>query len=164
MKILRLKDHPVTILYNSFYYYNFYIHRPYALLVIGRAKILIEETKIPVSELETINKKDLFLIGDPNVRFSMKKYKKGSTTEDEIRNQFLKLLNEEYKDYLHIYTDGSKMDNKTSYAFITGNISEAKRLPSVCSVFTAELYAIYLAIKYINNSYWRKAVIFSNFQ
>ena len=54
------------------------------------------------------------------------------------------------------------MNEKTSYAFIVNNITEANRLPSICSVFTAELYAIYKAIEYIENSNWNKAVIFSD--
>ena len=40
-KILRLEDHPVTIEYNKFYNHTFYHYRPYALPVIGRAKVLI---------------------------------------------------------------------------------------------------------------------------
>ena len=54
------------------------------------------------------------------------------------------------------------MQDRTSYAFIVHDFVEANRIPSTCSVFTAELYAIYRAIKYISNSNWNNAVIFSD--
>ena len=53
-------------------------------------------------------------------------------------------------------------NGKTSYAFIVGNHIESNRLPSTSSVYTAEMYAIYKAIKYVYLSDIQKAVIFSD--
>ena len=161
-KILRIEDHPVTIAFNRLYPVHFFRHRPYALPVIGRAKILIRDAQLPIEKMEKITRTDLYMIGNADVRFNMRKYSKKQYTDDRIQQEFLILKNETYDDYVHCFTDGSRMSNKTSYAFIGPGITESNRLPSTCSVYTAEMYAIYRCIKYISNSHWRKAVIFSD--
>ena len=110
--------------------------------------------------MEEINVTSLYLIGDPDVRFNMLKYKKSEHNEEQLQQHFLALQNEQYNNYKHIFSDGSKKDNNTGYAFITNNFIEANRLPSICSVFTAELYAIYRAVKYIETTNWNKVAIF----
>ena len=45
---------------------------------------------------------------------------------------------------------------------MTGDFVESNRLPSACSVFTAELYAIYRAVKHTETTNWTKIVIFSD--
>ena len=160
-KILRLENHPVTKLYKSFYYYDFYRHRPWALPVIGRAKVLIETSNIPTSTLEIIPPTDLYYISSAEVRFNML-IKKNNVPEEEFQQNFLDLKSKLYLNHTSIFTDGSRMDEKTSYAFVVGNYVESNRLPSICSVYTAELYAIYKAVKYISVSDIQKAVIFSD--
>lgn len=61
---------------------------------------------------------------------------------------------EKYSDHLQIYTDGSVNENKTSgSAFIIPklNIQRSYHLRKYCSIFTAELVGILMALEYILN-------------
>nr|CAI5839633.1 unnamed protein product [Callosobruchus analis] len=48
-----------------------------------------------------------------------------------------------------IYTDGSKSDDKVGSAFITSEQSHYWKLDRASSIFTAELYAIWQALRYV---------------
>ena len=162
-KVLRLQNHPVTISFNNYRQDNIvYNNSPWTPPVIGRAKKIIEASQLPISDMEDMCISNLYLIGDPEVRFSMRKYNKRRFTEEQLQQHFLALKNEVYNDFFHIFTDGSKMNDNTGYAFVANNYIEYNRLPSICSVFTAELYAIYRAVKYSENTHWNKIVIFSD--
>ena len=75
-KIIRITNHPVSILYREFYNYDFYSRRPYALPVVGRAKVLLEESTIPVNNIECINIIDLHYIGTPTTRYNLSSNKR----------------------------------------------------------------------------------------
>ena len=68
---------------------------------------------------------------------------------------------------IHIYTDGSKLDNHTGGGVFSVdlNINLSFRLPDVCSVFQAEVMAIKEALLHISPQYYGKKVcIFSDSQ
>jgi len=52
----------------------------------------------------------------------------------------------EYKNYMHIFADGSKYDTKVAAATVCENNSCARRLPDNSSIFSAEIHAINLAL------------------
>ena len=81
---------------------------------------------------------------------------------DVHRNNFAQLKDELYNNHVHYYTDGSKMNNNTAYAFVINDEIFSNRLPSICSVFTAEMYAIYKAVQHVYSTDVEKAVIFSD--
>ena len=51
-----------------------------------------------------------------------------------------------FRDYDFIYTDGSVLDDKAAVAAVIDNYSSIERLPDKSSIFSAELYALYLAL------------------
>ena len=51
-----------------------------------------------------------------------------------------------YKNYQHIYTDGSREDSKVGCAVISDNHSNMQRIPDDSSIFTAKAKAIDLAL------------------
>ena len=59
-----------------------------------------------------------------------------------------------------IYTDGSKGNNKTGCAYVVNGHAYRVRLTKYTSIFSAELYAVLLAIKHISRSRKTKFVIF----
>lgn len=68
--------------------------------------------------------------------------------------------NTDFKDFLAsksnfhaIYTDGSKTDNSVTSAYYdaTLNVTKCFKLDTICSIFTAECYAVYNALLYIDN-------------
>lgn len=70
------------------------------------------------------------------------------------------VLKENYKDYHHIYTDGSKLDNKAAAAVVTENNILRTRLPDGASIFSAEIRALHIATEIIKISRYKKFVIF----
>jgi len=55
-------------------------------------------------------------------------------------------LSHEFKNYCRIFTDGSKEGNRVAAAVVHRDNTKCVRLPDAASIFTAELYAILLAI------------------
>ena len=95
----------------------------------------------------------------PTVCFDLCKYKKSETDPTLYRLHYSELL-EYFKDYTHIFTDGSKDDDKTAAAFICQSFEFSKRLSDKASIFTAELEAIVSALRYINITVNNKFVVF----
>ncbi|XP_026479262.1 uncharacterized protein LOC113385629 [Ctenocephalides felis] len=73
-------------------------------------------------------------------------------------------INSNWPDYLQIYTDGSKTLEGTGCAIHIPRIhySNKVRLPNYTSIFSAELIAIYTAVKYVNDNNINKSLILSD--
>ena len=50
-----------------------------------------------------------------------------------------------------VFTDGSKSSEGGGCVVVTGDTVIRRKLPSSCSIFTAEAFAILLAVKYVFN-------------
>ena len=62
---------------------------------------------------------------------------------------FKDLIETRYKNYIQIYTDGSKSNTRSACAVWSSNFRIKARLPDDFSVLSTELYAILCALKYI---------------
>ena len=71
-------------------------------------------------------------------------------------------LLEDYKEYVHIYTDGSKDGDRTASAFVSPSFTFSKRLPNKASIFTAEMEALVSALRFVKVSVAKKFIIFSD--
>ena len=88
---------------------------------------------------------------------------KKSLSDSHLMKQNFQELQSRLSDYQHIYTDGSKVEEKVGCAYISGSHHEKIRLPDGSSIFTAESKAIDMASDYVmNNSSDNKFVIFSD--
>ena len=67
---------------------------------------------------------------------------------------------QQHPDYLCIYTDGSKDNDKTACAAVLNKIIKTKALPMESSIFTAEACAIDLALDMISKEKHKKFIIF----
>ena len=70
-----------------------------------------------------------------------------------------------HQNYVQIFTDGSKVDEKVAAAAVSSvapNSPFSCRLKDHCSIYTAELQAILLALKQAYHAQERKFVIFSD--
>jgi ribonuclease HI len=69
-----------------------------------------------------------------------------------------------YFGYLHVYTDGSKIDEKVSSAFSIPefNVNKNYRISDNLTIFTAELNAILLALNWINDVMPNNCMILSD--
>jgi hypothetical protein len=88
-------------------------------------------------------------IQQPVINLSMNTYNKEKDNPIVIKTAFYELL-EQYTDYTHIYTDGSKTDTAVAAAAVCNHKTLKCHLPNSTSIYTAELYAIILAYKFIN--------------
>ena len=99
---------------------------------------------------------------DINVSFALSEYNKSTTSPVLFKSKFYEVVNSHYKDFFHIYTDGSKFDIKASSAVYAINRTQAFRISNDSSVFTAELEAIKRALELIRVLNKKDVVIFSD--
>ncbi|XP_067138008.1 uncharacterized protein [Centruroides vittatus] len=96
-----------------------------------------------------------------NVDLSLKQFPKESTPDYVYRQHFagIQLCD---RNLILIYTDGSKSDDYVGSAFVCQDEIMAEQIAPNCFIFTAELQAIYLALKYINRKGHRCCVIYTD--
>ena len=78
--------------------------------------------------------------------FSIHNGTKAQTPIEILYNRSLEVI-ASYGDSEHYYTDGSVSGEKTGIGIFHKNYNECVRLPEGISIFTAETYAIFLALK-----------------
>lgn len=86
-----------------------------------------------------------------NFDISLTKYSKENTNALTYQQLFRAKI-EEYKNFYQIYTDGSCIDDKSGCAVYSDDYQCKFNLGNNTSIFTSELYAIYKAIKYIQQN------------
>lgn len=65
-------------------------------------------------------------------------------------------LQEKYNDHIEFYMDGSKTQEHTGSAIASKHAESCIKLPQFVSVFTAEVYALVIAIKQILSGNYKK--------
>ncbi|XP_042903321.1 uncharacterized protein [Parasteatoda tepidariorum] len=68
----------------------------------------------------------------------------------------------QYSEYVPVFTDGSKSAGYVGCGVIIADDTYSYRIPSICSVFTAEAAAILLALRLISTRSTRKYCIYSD--
>ncbi|GBO10302.1 putative RNA-directed DNA polymerase from transposon BS [Araneus ventricosus] len=87
-----------------------------------------------------------------------------SDTADIVYQQIFIEHRQEYNDFIAIYTDGSKSADLVSFAVVFPNTTLSFKLHSSCSVFTAEIAAVLLALEQISDFLERKFIIYTDSQ
>ena len=85
----------------------------------------------------------------PEILFDLHSRKKSESNPHILKDNFRKLQNR-YKNYQQIYTDGSKEDSKVGCAVVSDNHSNMQRIPDDSSIFIAEAKASDLALDFIS--------------
>ena len=80
----------------------------------------------------------------------------------KCKQEFLEMKNNKYKDYFEIYTDGSKIKNRTGSAYVVNGIPCKVRLKRNSSIYSAEMYAILKSLQFIEKNRNSLFVIFSD--
>ena len=96
----------------------------------------------------------------PHIDYSIHQSFKDNTSPEIYRKKFFEFC-DHYKDFSRLYTDGSRMGNKVTAAVVYRSTTKTTRLPNTASIFSAELYAISLALTVIRRSKDNNFVIFS---
>ena len=97
----------------------------------------------------------------PNILFDLSQYKKADTTPEIFKSKFIEITSK-FPHHKHIYTDGSKEEEKVGCAAITRQHSSSARLPDHSSIFTAELFAIKLALEHIEDYPYSSFIVCSD--
>ena len=93
---------------------------------------------------------------------SLTKYNKDTTNPEVYKQAFLEVTSR-HQNYVQIFPDGSKVDEKVAAAAVSAVASKSafsSRPREYCSVYTAELQAILFALKQASQSQERKFMIF----
>lgn len=81
------------------------------------------------------------------IDLKMTEFDKNNIPKNAIQQEFNGHL-EKIPEFIKIYTDGSKKSNRVGAAFTSDNVNESFKLPQCCSIFTAELFALWKAVNY----------------
>ncbi len=102
-----------------------------------------------------------WLLNHPHVNFELHSFHKDDTSPDIFRSKFYELC-AHFSNFCRLYTDGSKMGDRTASAVVSRHTTRSIRLPNSSSIFRAELYAITLALGLIRRSQETNFIIFSD--
>jgi len=92
----------------------------------------------------------------------MSERRKNQTNPLEYQDKFSS-IKYKYQGYRFLFTDGSKDGPRAAYAVTSRTLNFcSERLPDICSIFTAELMAIYKALQIACRSHYGKFVICSD--
>lgn len=97
----------------------------------------------------------------PKVDWEMSAYVRAGDPATKVAAAF-GVLREKYRNFIQIFTDGSKEKDFVGCAIVGDNGPTAYRLPKECSVFSAEAYAIWRALKGVPGDGSEAAVIFTD--
>lgn len=116
---------------------------------LGRLHRWSQESGIDMSKLEK-HSKCLFPPWKVVVEcdLTLSELTKAQTLPVVMRSKFLEILSE-YRGYTHIYTDGSKDDERTGAAVVCDGDQRKWRLPNGSSVFSAEADALCSALQLV---------------
>lgn len=88
----------------------------------------------------------------PSIDWTLKRELKAGDNSAKAKAIFNNLNNSKYFNARKMYTDGSKSNAEVGLGVYGDTIQESRRLPSQCSVFSAEVAALALAIQRAGNS------------
>ena len=145
-------------------YEPLYEKKPKAIPPIGiRLKPAIETAGL---KLDTVREKKVppvppWTIKQPTILFDLSKDKKSSTSPLEFNSKFNELKSN-YPSHTAIYTDGSKDGTKVGCASVSELHTNKMRLPDNSSIYSAEVLAISLALRFISSCARKDFMIFSD--
>ena len=131
-----------------------------------RMEPIYKEAALPITKIHktTLFKTPPWKIITLKTDLSLCKHNKKATHPITFQEKFQK-IKEKYPKYIHIFIDGSRQNNVTTSApIINRKIQIKKHLPRETSIFSAEVYAINLALDLITKSRNTKHIVFSDSQ
>ena len=132
-----------------------------------RMEPIYKEAALPVTKIHktTLFKTPPWKTITPKTGLSLCKHNKKDTHPPNNIPRKIPKSQRKIPNDIHIFTDGSKQNNATiSAAIINRKIQIKKHLPRETSIFSAEVYAINLALDLITKSRNTKHIVFSNSQ
>ena len=165
----RIKSLPKHPAHNAVFdnkYMKLFDARPNAIRTFGlRIKQFLTASNIDFSDiLETPSYFILppWCVRPPKIVLDLVHLKKDRTDASIYQQLFLE-IRDKYRDYIPVYTDGSRDGNSVACATVFPSDTElSMRLPDSASIFTAEIWAIITALEEIKNASESKFIIFTD--
>ena len=145
----RLEKSITSTLYANHFNFQFFETMGKPLPWIGIAQKIINNTNINLGEIAKLKPKYLYNPYEGHIKFTMHYTNKKKLLPEEAKSKFIEMLSQ-YDRYIPVFTDGSVKQHITSCAVVIKNRNYLYRLPNYTSIFTAELFAISMAIDKIN--------------
>lgn len=166
--IVKLAASPTNPAYHAVFQPNLmhlYEAKPNAIPTLGlRMKPYLTAAGIDTTMIAEIETTPIpsWRLATPLVNFEMAEMKKTQTNPLDYRDRFHKIKSK-YPCHKFLYTDGSKDGSHAAYAVTSQTTNYcSERLPDISSIYTAELIAIYKALRIISDSDLEKFVICSD--
>jgi ribonuclease HI len=161
---LKLKSLPSNPTYNTIFqpkYKNKFVAKPSVIPTFGiRIHEEITDSNLQLQYIAEHKEPNipLWTIDSPIIRFDLRFGIKENIDPMTYLCHF-HIFQNQYEKYQFLYTDGSKIEGAVGCAALMGRSSLTNHLPTICSIYTAELRAIILAFKLIKESRKRHFVI-----
>ena len=119
----------------------------------SRNKAVLRECGVSDSDVIPVvyNVESPWELVTPEVDTTLAALSKSRTLPSALQSEALGRI-ETYDGYTAVYTDGSKLSSGVGSAFVSGGTCRSRSLPPSASIYTAELYAIILALHFIRSS------------
>ena len=158
-KIKSLPKHPAHNAVFDNKYMKLFDARPNAIRTFGlRIKQFLTASNIELSDILEIP----WCIKPRKIVLDLVHLKK-DRTDASIYQQLFMEIRDRYRDYIPVYTDGSRDGNAVACATVFPlNTVISIRLPDSASVFTAEVWAIIKALEQIKDSNASKYIVFTD--
>ena len=151
IKILQIPDHPIKTLYDQYQPYHKYLKGKYKISTIGRLHEMLERLQIDQTQIPTTKLALLYRTDSLPVYSTLATQPKNSLTECQWDQLFQNLINKDYPEHKQVYTDGSLSSTSQGSAAWSKNFSIQAKLPKHSTIYSAELYAIFVAVKFTAN-------------
>ena len=150
-RTLSIPSHPVTSIVQNYFPLQNYISTPCLLPALGRLHDELAFLGVEASNIPCLPMTLRYMTHSLPIFSSLDAHNKSSLSHDQWSLLFLDLVASKYSDCQSVYTDGSKTGTACGSAVWSPHFSLMSRLPSVTSVFTAELYALYSAVSFVSS-------------
>lgn len=137
---------------------------PYNLPSTNDYSAFITETELPPLKVLPTSFSDVATWRLPITAICLgcKYPKKQENSANLLKHLFLEHVHHYHSDSTHIYTDGSKTGDAVGCAAVSPERSINRKLMGETSIYSAELYALTLAMDIINDSPYNNFTIFSD--
>ena len=111
----------------------------------------IDKLDTLTNKFSSIPMKTKYIYKTLNTNSTLATVNKDQRSESQWQALHKHMIDTKYPTHIQVYTDGSNKDNKTGCGVWSPSFQLMCRLPDKTTIFTAELHAIYIAIKHITN-------------
>jgi hypothetical protein len=146
--IASVPSHPVRELLLSYFPIQDHLRQTYILTAIGRMYDEFRLAGVTPATIPTISMLHRYRTWILPVLSSLATTNKTDQSPKQWQQNFANLTNTRYPAHKRVYTDGSLKGDHCGCGVWSEEFSLVARLPPTTSIYTAELYALYAAVKF----------------